>query len=71
MHGRDILGWRDLALDDVRGLQEVTHRVGGTVMIYEGPKPLRPATRAEAATMPVMSTWGLHVVSVLAERLLV
>ena len=71
LHGREILGWRDLALDDVRGLQEVTHRGGGTVMIFEGLNPLRPATREEAVTMQVLSTWGLHVISVLAERLFV
>jgi len=49
----------------------VTHRGGGTVMVYEGATPLRPATREEAATMPVFSTWGLEVISVLAERLFV
>jgi hypothetical protein len=61
----------DLGLDGIRGLREVTHRGGGTVMVYEGATPLRPATREEAATMPVFSTWGLKVISVLAERLFV
>jgi len=40
----------------------------GTVMIYEGATPLRSATKEEAATMPVFSTWGLKVISLLAER---
>jgi hypothetical protein len=40
-------------------------------MVYEGPIPLRPATREEAATMPVFSTWGLKVISVMAELLFV
>jgi hypothetical protein len=71
LHGRVILGCRDLGLDGIRGLREVTHRGGGTVMVYEGATALRPATRDEAAAMPVFSTWGLSVISVLAERLFV
>ena len=70
-NGRLILGHRDLALDGIRGLRQVTHRGGGTVMLYEGATPLRPATGEEAATMPVFSTWGFAVISVLAERLFV
>ena len=69
--GRLILGCRDLGLDDIHGLREVTHRGGGTVMLYEGPTSLRPATREEATTMPVFSTWGFKVICVLAERLFV
>ena len=59
LNGQMILGRRDLGLDGIRGLREVTHRGGGTVMVYEGATPLRPATREEAATMPVFSTWGV------------
>lgn len=55
-HGRLVLGQRDLALDDIRGLREVTHRDGGTVMVYEGATPLRPATSSEAASLRVFST---------------
>lgn len=40
-------------------------------MLYEGATPLRPATPEEAATLPDLSTWGLTVVSVRAERLFV
>ena len=71
LNGQRILGCRDLGLDGIRGLREVTHRRGGTVMLYEGAVPLRPATAEEAAAMPVLSTWGLTVISVLAERLFV
>jgi energy-coupling factor transporter ATP-binding protein EcfA2 len=49
-NGRAILGCRDLGLDGIRGLREVTHRGGGTVMLYEGATPLRPATRDDAPT---------------------
>ena len=48
LNGQMILGRRDLGLDGIRGLREVTHRGGGTVMVYEGATPLRPATREEA-----------------------
>jgi hypothetical protein len=71
LNGRLVLGCRDLRLDGIRGLREVTHRGGGTVMLYEGATPLRPATRQEAATMPVLSTWGFKVISGLAEHLFV
>jgi len=71
LNGQVILGCRDLGLDGIRGLREVTHRGGGTVILYEGAVPLRPATAEEAASMPVLSTWGLTVISVLAERLFV
>lgn len=70
-NGRAILGERDLALDGITGLVEVTHRGGGTVMLYEGATPLRSATREEARTLPVLSTWGFKVISGLAERLFV
>jgi hypothetical protein len=70
-NGRLILGHRELALDDIRGLRAVSHRGGGTVMLYEGALPLRPATREEAANMPVFATWGYNVISILAERLFV
>ena len=67
-NGERLLGDRDLELDGIRGVREVTHRGGGAVMIYEGATPLRSATKEEAATMPVFSTWGLKVISLLPER---
>jgi hypothetical protein len=66
-HGRLILGLRELALDGITGLREVTHRRGGTVYLYEGVRRLRPATREEAATLPIFSTWGYSVIRVAAE----
>lgn len=70
-NGRLVLGERPLALDGIRGLLEVSHRSGGTVMLYEGATPLRPATRTEAATAPILGTWNVGVISALAERLFV
>ena len=67
-NGKRVLGERSLELDGVRGLREVTHRAGGMVMLYEGATPLRPATREEAATLPVLSTWGSTFITALAER---
>ena len=67
-NGRFILGQRDLGLDNIVGLREVSHRGGGTVYLYEGARRLRPATREEAATLNVLSTWGFKVISVAAER---
>jgi hypothetical protein len=69
--GRLILGHRDLALDNIGGLLEVSHRGGGTVMLYEGALAVRPATREEASTLPVIATWGFNTIAVLAERLFV
>ena len=66
-NGRYILGIRELELDGITGLREVTHRAGGTVYLYEGLKRLRPATREERATLPIFSTWGYSVVRVAAE----
>jgi hypothetical protein len=67
-NGRFILGFRDLALDGIVGLQEVTHRHGGTVWLYEGAHRLRPATPVEAQELPVLSTWGFKVITLLAEQ---
>lgn len=67
-NGRFILGFRDLALDGIVGLREVTHRHGGTVWLYEGAHRLRPATPHEAQELPVLSTWGFNVITLLAEE---
>jgi hypothetical protein len=48
-----IIGRRDLELDGLTGLQEISHRAGGTVWLYEGGRRLRPATAAERCTLPV------------------
>ena len=66
--GSKILGQRDLGLDGLSGLLQVSHRGGGTVWLYEGGKRLRAATRQEQQTLPVMSVWGRRVIVLLAER---
>jgi hypothetical protein len=70
-NGRLVLGHRDLALDNIVGLREVSHRAGGVVYLYEGARRLRPATREEAESLPVMSTWGFKVITVVAEKVFV
>lgn len=66
--GGMILGCRPLDLDRITGLREVTHRAGGVVYLYEGATRLRPATREEAACLPILSVWGMDVIRVAAER---
>ena len=63
-----IIGQRDLWLDGLTGLREISHRAGGTVWLYEGGQRLRPATAEERRTLPLMSTWGRRVIQVLAEK---
>jgi hypothetical protein len=62
-----ILERRDLKLDGLTGLREVSHRGGGTVWLYQGGQRLRPATADERRTLPVMSVWGRRVIQLLAE----
>jgi hypothetical protein len=69
-NGQFVLGRRDLAADGIVGLLEVTHR-GRGAYVYEGPRRLRRATREEAASLPVMGTWGFRVITVLAEHVFV
>jgi hypothetical protein len=66
--GSKILGQRDLELDGLPGLLQVSHRGGGTVWLYEGGRRLRAATGQERQTLPVMSVWGRQVIVLLAER---
>jgi hypothetical protein len=63
-----IIGQRDLELDGIAGLREVSHRGGGTVWLYQGGLRLRPATAEESRTLPVMSVWGRRFLQVLAEK---
>jgi hypothetical protein len=62
-----ILGSRDLGLDGITGLREVTHRGDGTLWLYEGARRLRSATREEAQTLPITSTWGYGAIAAIAE----
>jgi hypothetical protein len=66
--GSKILGQRDLELDGLPGLLQVSHLGGGTVWLHEGGRHLRAATDQERQTLPVMSVWGRQVVVLLAER---
>ncbi len=66
--GSKILGQRDLELDGLSGLLQVSHRGGGTVWLYEGGKRPRAATGQERQTLPVMAVWGRRVIVLLAER---
>jgi hypothetical protein len=65
--GSVILGQRDLELDGLTGLRQVTHRGGGTVCPYQGGQRLRPATEDERSTLPVMHVWGRRVIQLIAE----
>jgi hypothetical protein len=66
--GSLIIGQRDLELDRLTGLREISHRAGGTVWLYQGGRQLRPATEEERRTLPVMSVWGRQVIQLLAEK---
>jgi hypothetical protein len=66
--GSLIIGQRDLELDGLTGLREISHRAGGTVWLYQGGRRLRPATGEERRTLPVMSVWGRQVIQLLAEK---
>lgn len=66
--GSLIIGQRDLELDGLTGLREISHRGGGTVWLYHGGQRLRPATGEERRTLPVMSVWGRQVIQLLAEK---
>jgi hypothetical protein len=68
--GGAILGIRPLGLDSVAPTLWRSHAAGGTVWIYQGATRLRHA-RPGDESLPIMSTWGYGVISLLAERLLV
>jgi hypothetical protein len=66
--GSLIIGQRDLDVDGIAGLREVSHRGGGTVWLYGGGLRLRPATAEESRTLPVISVWGRRFIHALAEK---
>lgn len=66
--GSLIIGQRDLELDSLTGLREISHRAGATVWLYQGGRQLRPATEEERRTLPVMSAWGRQIIQLLAEK---
>lgn len=65
--GGEILGIRPLDADGIEGLIRVSHRAGGTVHLLRGATRLRAATAEEAATLPVLATWGYRSITVKAE----
>lgn len=65
--GGAVLGHRPLDADAVTGLMEATHKMGGTVWLFEGVRRLRPATREESASGPWLSGWGFRFITSLAE----
>jgi hypothetical protein len=69
-NGGQVLGRRPLELDGLIPRHWRSHEAGGTVWVYEGSTRLRPATAADAS-LPVMTTWGFKVISVIAEHVLV
>ena len=65
--GAAVLGQRDLEADRIVPALLRSHEGGGTVWVYEGARRLRPATAADRA-LPLMSTWGYSVITVIAEQ---
>ena len=68
--GGMLLGCRNLMLDAITGMRMVSHRMGGTVYLYEGARRLRAATTQEAASLPVLGTWGYRFITTRANYLL-
>jgi hypothetical protein len=69
-HGGSLLGIRPLEADGIIPDRWLSHAGGGTVWVYEGATRLHPATAADA-DLPIVSTWGYSVISVIAEQFLV
>jgi hypothetical protein len=65
--GAAVLGQRDLESDGIVPALWRSHDAGGTVWVYQGARRVRPATSADRE-LPVVSTWGYSVITVLAEQ---
>ena len=66
--GRLIIGQRDLELDGIAGLREVSHRGGGTVWPYEGGLRLGQATAEREPHSASDLRMGRGFIQVLAEN---
>jgi hypothetical protein len=66
-HGGRVLGMRPLEADRIVPDRWLSHAGGGTVWVYEGATRLHHATAADA-DLPIVSTWGYSVISVIAEQ---
>ena len=69
-NGGSVLGIRPLELDSVVPRRWRSHVAGGTVWVYEGANRLGPATASDAS-LPVITTWGFKVITVIAEHVLI
>lgn len=65
--GGAVLGSRPLELDGVEPWPWLTEAHSRQAVVYRGAERLRLALPSDKS-LPVMSTWGFNVISVLAER---
>ncbi len=70
-NGGAVFGRRSVPLDQDGALNGVSHRLGGTVGLYQEGRMVRAATPAEARDLPVIGTWGFTYVVRLAEHVFV
>lgn len=66
-HGEQVLGRWD-GVGRLSPLQKVGHRAGGTVELYTNGQFDGNASLQQARSLPVMGTWGLDHLWVLAEQ---
>ena len=66
--GAQILGCRALEDDGLTVPVRLTHSLGPGIQICRGYDFLRPATAEEQRMLPVLTTWGYGVITILAER---
>lgn len=66
-HGEQILGRWD-GVGTLSPLQMVSHRMGGAVELFTNGRLDGHASREQARSLPLKSTWGLDYLWVLAER---
>ena len=65
--GGEVLGLRPLELDDLSPWLFRGSEFWRNSLVYEGLEPLRDQT-LEDGNLPVLSTWGLAVIQIAAER---
>jgi hypothetical protein len=65
--GGKVLGNRPLELDDLKIPTLLSAMGGPDTLLLQGVVSVRPATRAEWGTLPVLSYWGFDFISQLAD----
>lgn len=66
-HGEQVLGrWE--GVETLTPLQKVSHRMGGRVELFTNGRLDGYASLEQARSLPVMDTWGLDSLRVIAER---